>query len=522
MITLTRLLACWLILLGAANARAEAPAETQVNILIVTVDDMNWNSVGAFGAPIRDITPHIDALAQQGRRFERAYVTASNCSPSRVALQTGRYPQQTGATGFFYVDDSGLPTIATELRRRGYLTGVINKVEDTNPGPDRQRYWDFARNLGKADKYAPQQMGQTTAAFLARARAERRPFYLTVNIADPHKPNFNDPEATTSGADAHAPSRIIAASEVTVPGFLPDVPEIRADLRNYLNSVKRADDAVGAIIAALEASGMAQDTLVVFLSDHGMPFPFAKSSVYDNSLRTPLIMRWPGRIAPGSLETGLVSTVDLLPTILDATGTALPAGTPFPGRALLASEPSPAPDYVFGSFDENARGYPVPMRAAIGQEWIYVFNAWSDGAYTIKNDDMNHATFKQMVRHAPHDPAIRARLSFYLAPPVEELCHLTVDPDCLINRAEDPTLAPRLADLRAAMRAQMLRTGDPLIAAFDSRADRTALRRFMDGETAAAQARADILQWKRPDNIAGPTRANRGLFRKPHSSSAAP
>lgn len=491
----------------AGDTRAARP-----NILIVTVDDMNWNSVGVFGAPIKDITPHIDALARSGRRYERAYVTASNCSPSRVALQTGLYPQQTGATGFFYIDDTDTPTIATELRRAGYFTGVIGKPADSNPSPRGRKYWDLQENFGAARKYSAAVVSQSAARFFGTARSVAQPFYLVVNIADPHKPNFNDAEAAASGADAFAPSRIIAEDEVTVPAFLPDLPGIRRDVRNYQNSVKRADDTLGAILTALVASGMEDDTLVIFLSDHGMPFPFAKSSVYDNGLRTPLVIRWPGRIAAGGVETRLVSAVDLMPTILDAAGIAMPEGRDYTGSSLLRTDTLPR-GYVFGGFDENARGYPVPMRGTIGRDWAYVFNAWSDGEHALKNDDMNHASFKQLVRHAPADPAVKARLDYYLAPPVEELCHLKVDPDCLVNLAGDPAHAGVLKEFREATRAQMVRTDDYLLEAFDVRADRTALRAFMRRQSEAAMERAGRLQWKRPENIAGPTKGNRELFR---------
>jgi N-sulfoglucosamine sulfohydrolase len=501
-------------LIGSALALAEEPAPPRPNILIVTVDDMNWNSVGVFGAPIEDITPHIDALARSGRRYERAYVAASNCSPSRVALQTGLTPQQSGATGFFYIDDADTPTIATELRRAGYFTGVIGKPADSNPAPGGRRYWDVQENFGAARKYSAAAVSQAAARFFGTASRAERPFYLVVNIADPHKPNFNDAEAAASGADAFAPSRIIAEDEVKVPAFLPDLPGIRADVRNYQNSVKRADDTFGAIMAALRASGMDGETLVIFLSDHGMPFPFAKSSVYDNGLRTPLVIRWPGRIAPGSVESGLVAAVDLMPTILDAAGIPMPEGRDYTGRSLLRAD-APPRDYVFGSFDENARGYPVPMRGTIGREWAYVFNAWSDGEHALKNDDMNHASFRQMVRHAATDAAVKARLDYYLAPPVEELCHLARDPDCLVNLAGDPAHAGVLEELRAATRRQMLRTDDYLLEAFDARANRSALRAFMQRQRAVAQDRAARLQWKRPENIAGPTKGNRELFRNP-------
>jgi N-sulfoglucosamine sulfohydrolase len=200
-----------------------------------------------------------------------------------------------------------------------------------------------------------------------------------------------------------------------------------------------------------------------------------------------------------------------MPTVLDAAGLAVPNRRDYTGISLLRSD-RPHRPHAFGSFDENARGYPVPMRGTIGREWAYVFNAWSDGEHALKNDDINHASFKQMVRHAPTDPAVKARLSYYLAPPVEELCHLAVDPDCLINRAADPAHADVLAELRAATRAQMVRTGDPLLEAFDLRDNQTQLSAFMRRQRAAAEDRAKRLRWKRPENIAGPTRDNRELF----------
>lgn len=512
MTVVARLLALLAVLFGATLPLSADPAPQPPNILIVTVDDMNWNSVGAFGAAIADITPHIDALARAGRRYERAYVAASNCSPSRVALQTGLTPQQSGATGFFYIDDADTPTIATTLRRAGYVTGVIGKPADSNPSPAGRRYWDVEENFGAARKHSAAAISQAAARFFTAASRAQKPFYLLVNIADPHKPNFNDAEAAASGADAFAPSRIIADNEVRVPGFLPDLPGIRADVRNYQNSVKRADDTVGAIMAALAANGLAEETLVIFLSDHGAPFPFAKSSVYDNSLRTPLVMRWPGRIAPGSTEAGIVAAVDLMPTILDAAGIAMPQGRDYTGTSLLR-EDRPHRPHAFGSFDENARGYPVPMRGTIGRDWAYVFNPWSVGDHALKNDDMNHASFKHMVRQAATDPAVKARLDYYLSPPVEELCHLAVDPDCLVNLAGDPAHAGVLEAMREATRAQMVRTGDYLLEAFDVRDDRSALRAFMQRQREAAQDRAARFQWKRPANIAGPTRGNRELFR---------
>ncbi|OUS27971.1 hypothetical protein A9Q98_08840 [Thalassotalea sp. 42_200_T64] len=194
-------------------------ADKPTNILLVTVDDMNWDSVGAFGNNIKDITPHIDRIASEGTKYKRAYVAASNCAPSRVAIQTGLYPQQSGARGFFYINDDKTPTIATELKANGFFTGVINKSTDTNPSPDTNKYWDFRSGFNKVAKYSAKGFGEKSADFFSQVKQNKQPFYLVVNIADPHKPNFNDPKATNKGADVHAPSRIIAESEVTIPSF---------------------------------------------------------------------------------------------------------------------------------------------------------------------------------------------------------------------------------------------------------------------------------------------------------------
>lgn len=494
------------------GARAGEGEQRRVNVLLITVDDMNWNSVGAFGNPIEGITPHIDRLAREGRRFERAYVVASNCAPSRVALQTGLYPQQSGATGFFYVDDEDIPSIATELAASGYYTGLVNKVADTDAAPDHDTNWDYRAGLAGAKKYSADEFGKRSATFFDGAKRKGQPFYLVINIADPHKPNYNDKQATRMGADGYPPSRIIGEAEINVPAFLPDLPAIRRDLRNYYNSVKRADDTVGAILAALHERGLEEDTLVIFLSDHGMPFPFAKSSVYDNGLRTPLIMKFPGKIEPDSVEPRIVSAVDLMPTILDVAGADMPVHRPYFGRALLGhEEPADAP-FAFGGFDENAQGYPVPMRGVISPEWGYVFNAWADGEHTIRSAAMYHQTFAAMVRNAKRNPEVAARLDYFRNRATEELCHLKSDPGCLVNLVSDPAYADVLAKMQTALRAQMVRTDDYLLEAFDIRSDQAQLQAFMRREHRAAETRAARYKWKRATNLAGKTSGNSDLF----------
>ena len=502
---------------GVTLAKDGESKQQPTNVLVITVDDMNWDSVGAFGNEIKGITPHIDNIATNGVKFEKAYVAASNCAPSRVAMQTGLYPQQSGARGFFYIDDKNTPSIATQLRTNGFFTGVINKSTDSNPAPRNEGYWDFRSGFSKIAKYSAKSFGEKSTDFFNRVKKADKPFYLLVNIADPHKPNFNDPKATKKGADVHLPSRIIKESEVTVPGFLPDLPAIRKDVRNYFNSVKRADDTVGNVMAALNKSGLADNTLVIFLSDHGMPFPFAKSSVYDNGLRTPMVMQWPGKLTPGTTHKNIVSVIDLMPTILDVAGVKLANSQKYLGHALFkdgAEKISSNSQYAFGNFDENSKGYPVPMRSIISDEFNYVFNAWSDGKHTIQSAAMHHLTYKQMVKHAKANKDIAARVQHYKARVTEELCHLKVDPHCLVNLIDKPEYASIQAELEKQLRAQMIRTDDYLLEAFDVKDDKKALQKFMDEQHKQAKQRAQTLKWKRDSNIAGKTKKNTGLYQK--------
>jgi N-sulfoglucosamine sulfohydrolase len=364
-------------------------------------------------------------------------------------------------------------------------------------------------------KYSAAGYGERAEEFFKKVNKSKKPFYLVVNIADPHKPNFNDPGATKRGADVHAPSRIISESEVTIPGFLPELPEIRQDIRNYYNSVKRADDTVGEVMKSLAKSGLEKNTLVIFLSDHGMPFPFAKSSVYYHGLKTPLVMKWDGQIKAGTANNTIVSVIDFLPTILDLAGVELPSSQTYFGSALFnekAQKLLEARSYAFGSFDENASGYPVPMRGVVSKEWNYVFNAWSDGKHSIKSAAMNHLTFRTMVKHAENDADIKARVQYYTNRATEELCHIKVDPNCLVNLIDDPDYAHIKAEMQAAMKQQMIATDDYLLPAFEVKDDKKALQKFMNEQHREAKTRAKKYKWKRDFNINGSTKFNKELY----------
>lgn len=490
-------------------------SSNQPNILLVTLDDMNWNTPASYGGSIADLTPNIDKFAQNGIKFENAYVQAPNCSPSRVVIQTGLYPHQSGTRGFYYVQDH-VKTLPEMLRANGYFTGVINKKADSSLSPDFENYWDDVSGPGQKGKYDAKKYNELTRNFIAKAKKNKKAFYGVVNIADPHKPFFNDDIAVKKGFDEQEPSKIYTLDDIELPGFLPDTDNqvIRQQYLNYINSSRRADDVVGGVLQSLEESGVAENTLVIFLSDHGMPFPYAKSSVYQNGVKTPMIVSWPDKIEKGSInETDLVSAVDIAPTLLDIVGAEIP--NTLPGKSfresLFNSNTNPR-EYVFAQFDENAGGVPRPLRTIISEKYGYIFNPWATGKYEFISDATHHPTYKQMRKLSNADENIKKRFDFWVYRAVEELYDYENDPNAMNNLIDDPEYKDVVEKLRKELQSQMEKTNDYVLDAFVNRADKPYLNTWMQDQLDEATVRRKTIKWKRYKNKSGPTKKNKALY----------
>ena len=268
------------------------------NVLLITVDDLNYDSVGCFGCQVDDITPNIDKLASEGVRFNNSHVTIAVCQPSRSVLLTGRYPHHNGARGFEEIDAS-VTTLTQVLHREGFLNGIIGKEDHV--APKEKFFWDeYVQTYCEEEGWgrSPEVYYDKVKQFLTRAREEGKSFFLMANSHDPHRPYVGaDDEMFYFGHHTTA-DRIYTPEEITVPGCLPDLPDVRKELAQYFSSVHRGDQIVGKILQALDDMGYRDDTLVLFLSDNGMALPYAKTNCYLNSTKSPYIMRWPGRIPP--------------------------------------------------------------------------------------------------------------------------------------------------------------------------------------------------------------------------------
>jgi len=453
------------------------------NILLITADDMNWDSVGCFGARVPAITPNIDRLASEGLHFMHAHVTIAVCQPCRSVLMTGRYPHRNGAEGFEPID-TRVPTLQEQLHRAGYLNGILGKV--SHLAPASKFPWDMVGTpeaLGQGR--GPQRYYEFSRTFFERAKTQRKPFFLMANSHDPHRPFHGSEQERskwkTMPDDVATPSRVYKPEEVTVPGFLPDLPNVRREVAQYCSSVRRCDDTVGAVVAALRASGQYENTLIMFLSDHGMAFPFAKTNCYLNSTRTPWIAVWPGRIKAGTVdETHFISGIDFMPTALDAAGLPLPAGMDgFSFLPVLEGRSQPRRDKVFTEFHQTSGRRRFPMRCVQNARFGYIFNPWSDGERVFRNESQSGLTFKAMQAGAKTDAEIAARVKLFQYRVVEEFYHLKDDPDALRNLIGSPEYRGELKELRDALRERMKQTGDPVLEAFENRDDPAALAKFM-------------------------------------------
>ena len=434
------------------------------NILLITADDMSGWTPGCFGGR-PDSTPAIDRLAAGGMRFALAHVPIAVCQPSRSALFTGLWPHRNGAEGFEPIDP-GVPVLTDGLREAGYRCGILGKVEHLQPV---ERFgWDLVRTrdeLGVGRD--PARYAAETAAFTAAARAGGRPWFLMANAHDPHRP-FHGSDQEQDMFDAAQrdrippPSAAFAANDVEVPGFLPDLPEVRREIAEYLASARRCDDVVAALLATLEEIGEASRTLVVFLSDNGMAFPFAKANCYLQSTRTPLVIRWPGRTRPGSADTRhFVSGLDLLPTLCAAAGVDPPPELDGASlEPLIDGAEAPGRDHVVTTFHETSAKQRFEMRAIQTTRYGYIWNHWSDGDRTYRAENMHGRTWPAMA--AAEDPTVRARADFYLHRAPEELYDLREDPHGLRNLIDDPAQGPEIAELRALLRRALGRNRDPL------------------------------------------------------------
>jgi len=421
------------------HAENEQNKEQALNVVLITADDLNYFSVGYMGCGVADITPNLDRLASQGTVFQHAYVNIAVSQPSRAVLATGRYSHRNGVEGFYHTEED-VPTIMSVLKENGYMTGIAGKLPHSTP----RNYEDWDLKVDQPEVghgRDPERYYQVFNEFIKNAKATGKPFYFMANSHDPHRPFHGSEEEKKNYPDKGFPdaSRIYKPNEVVVPSFIPDLPDVRIDLAQYYSSVRRLDDMVGRILDVLKENGLEENTLVMFLSDNGMDFPFAKTNCYLNSNKTPWIVKWPGVTPKGSRDTEhFISSIDFMPTVLEACNISYNLsldGNSF--APVLKGEKQPQRDRVYTQFYETSALNRYPMFALHMKDYCYIFNPWSDGNTIFRNSSWGGITFKTMERESANDEQIKNRVDFFKYRVKEEFYDLRSDPNALNNLIDD-------------------------------------------------------------------------------------
>jgi arylsulfatase A-like enzyme len=418
------------------------------NLILITADDLGWKGLGSYGNE-QVSTPHIDRLAQEGVRFSHAFVAASSCSPSRASLITGQYPHTNGVTGLTHVHPTKSlspfhRTLPELLREAGFNTALQGKWH-VSPYLPTSWYGYNERLSGILGESFWFHDSTKAVDFVTRNRNNR--FYLELNFMQNHRDG--------DGEFHFDPDFPVDPDEIHVPEYwtLPDWPEIREDVARYFSQTMKMDQIVGELLQALDDLGLARNTLVVFVSDNGPPYPGNKMTLYDRGIGTPLLVRWPAELPAGRVVERLVSTIDIMPTLLEAVGIDPPADVQ--GRSLLSSMQggaAPAGDEaVFAEMTHHI--HYLPSRAVRTRRWKYIQN-FSDIA---KGLDQNHDDdWAHRLCELPNQPWKRPRVE-------EELYDLAEDPNEQVNLAVRPEHARQLEKMRGLLRQHMVATQDPYL-----------------------------------------------------------
>ena len=450
--------------LGAGSALPLAgqrrDATDRPNILFCISDDQSWTHAGAMGDPVVR-TPAFDRIAAQGVLFTHAFCDAPTCGPSRSAILTGQSIWRLEEAGNIHSTlPSKFATYTEMLEAAGYRVGHTSK----GWAPGRLEPGGRTRNpAGDAfesfDEFFRQQPGD-------------EPFCFWLGSRDPHRP-YELGSGARSGKD---PARVV------VPSHLPDHSVIRNDILDYYVEVERFDARVLQALERLEKAGRLANTIVVVTSDHGMPFPRAKASLYDYGSRVPLAIAWTNAVPGGRTVDDFVSLSDMAPTFLEAAG--LPAHGDMTARSLLpilASDASgqsdPSRDAAFLAMERHdgcrrgGKGY--PCRAIRDRDYLYIRNfeptRWPSGSPHAKDcargipyGEIDSSPTKTFMMENRDDPVVDrlAELSFGTRSE-HELYDLRADPSQMRNIAAEPAAADRLEALRGRLMKRLADTGDP-------------------------------------------------------------
>ena len=421
-----------LLLMPVFSALAAPP-----NVIIFIADDQGMGDLSCYGHPTLK-TPHIDRLAREGMRFESAFLTISSCSPTRCSMLTGRYPHNTGAEDLHQPLPADQKTIARYLQGTGYHTMAVGKW---HLGDAEKTHWNRIIECGGSET-------GDKALELLRDRPRSKPFFIWVASKDPHRPYGADNIKAQYGAD-----------DVIVPPYLPDHPLIRAEIAQYYDEIARFDGQVGQVLDELAQQKILNDTFIVYVSDNGMPFPRAKTTLYDSGIRTPLLVRYPPLVQSGTVQRGLVSTIDIAPTVLELAGMTRSSIQGQSLRPLLQDPDAPGRSAIFA--EANWHDFEKFTRAVRTDRFLLIRNYYWERPLWNSVDSINSQTWTGYLHMHQQGKLTMAQTFLFEEPrPYEEFYDLQTDPHSLKNVVDNTQYLAQVNQLRIQLDNWRIETND--------------------------------------------------------------
>lgn len=408
------------------------------NLILIDCHDLGQH-LGAYGWKTVP-SPNLDALAAAGLRFENSFCTAPQCSPSRAALYTGRYPHATGMFGLthppfnwrLHPDEIHL---AQHLRQAGYTAALIGVQHVTTHEPEATQKLGFEQ-VSMAEQAS--EVGDLAVAYLQNSPVQ--PFFLNIGFMFPHRDSH--------GLFKQAPPD--SSLGIEVPPYLAQTPEAEAEFAELQGVIGQMDMAVGRIWQTLRDLDLLKDTWLIFTTDHGLAMPRAKCTLYDPGIEVALLMyAEPFGLVAGKVLEEMVSNVDLVPTILEMLG--LPTPENLQGQSfapLLRRESYQPRQQVFA--EKTFHTAYEPQRAIRTGRYKLIWNIEA-GIVNVPGDIMRSPIFPQMIQQ------------IVVELPPFELYDLQNDPLEQRNLVDDPAHADTYRSLRQQLLAWMRETGDPIL-----------------------------------------------------------
>lgn len=432
----------------SANAAARPSGANAVparpNIVFIGAEDISPD-LGCYGNAFVQ-TPNLDRLASQGARFTRCFTQAPVCAPSRSGMITGMYPTSIGSHHMRSKLIAPPPTFTGLLREAGYHVAWPGKTDFNFDVP--------AGSFSTTRPWAKEGPG-----------ALPTPFFAYVNLEGTHESKIRAPAGQFAQLTRRlTPGQRVDPAKVVLPPYYPDTPEVRRDVANYYELITAMDYQVGDVLDALDRQGLADSTAVVFWGDHGWGMPRGKRWCYDSGTRCPLIVRWPGKVAPGTAREDLTAAVDLAPTFLTLAGVAVPER--LQGRPFLMADGRPNPEprrYAFSARDRMDET-PDRIRSVRDEHYRYVRNYQPELPYAQRVQYGELMPTMQAWRRLNEEGKLQGSQRLFFAPtkPEEELYDTRADPHEINNLAgsASPEHVAKMKELRDALAGWVEKTKD--------------------------------------------------------------